>query len=507
MEPRAESAAVPSGERRVLGRLAAYARAPGAAPLAAALAACAAALPRVTSPVFCLDDAYIHLSYVRSLQLGEGLSYNPGDFATGVTSPLWVLLLAISPSTSPLAVKLFGTALHAISAALVSAVAVETGARDSARAQWAAGLLWALSPLAVQGATSGMEVPLAAALALATTWLALTARYRLAACAAALAYLARPELAVYACALALGLCAVRRSRAPLWLAAGSVGAAAAFGAYCVLVSGYPLPNTFYVKGEVLPLQGLRYLALEVLAREPVVLSLLGVLALLAPLRQARAYGPANAVFAAACATLLAVGASRTLYPGVAFFQSRYFVPVLWALPLLASIGLTRLPRVLAALAVPALALATGLALVQGAPLQRAQERGVRTLHLDPARYIAAHLPAARVLGVEGAGALRYLTPRSLRVMDLLGLNDNELAHMKGNFFRRLCYLRQLGVTHVAYPAQWRADMQRAFELVTLKRFTERAYAQVDPPVAWQLTLAEVRSARPEFARYCATVPH
>jgi hypothetical protein len=490
-------------ERRLLQRLAAYGRARGAAPLASAFAACAAASSRVTSPVFCLDDAYIHLSYVRSLQLGEGLSYNPGDLATGVTSPLWVLLLAISPSTSPLALKLLGTALHAASAALVSAVTAETGAQGDARAPWAAGLLWALSPLAVQGATSGMEVPLAAALSLATTWLALTARHRLAACAAALAYLARPELAVYACALAIGLCALRRSRAPLWLAAGAVAAAVAFGAYCLIVSGYPLPNTFYVKGGALPFQGLRYLALEVLAREPVVLSLLGVLALLAPLRRAREHGPAIAVFAAACATLLAVAGSRTLYPGVAFFQSRYFAPVLWALPMLAAIGLTRLPRLLGALAVPALALATWLVLVQGAQLQHAQERGVRTLHVDPARHIAAHLPAARVLGVEGAGALRYFTPRSLRVVDLLGLNDNQLAHMPGNFFRRLCHLQREGVTHLAYPAQWRADVQRAFELVTLARFTERAYAQVDPPVAWQLTLAEVRAARPEFARYCA----
>ena len=47
---------------------------------------------------FCLDDAWIHLSYAKSLRLGEGLSYNPHDWETGCSSPLWVLVLAAWPS-------------------------------------------------------------------------------------------------------------------------------------------------------------------------------------------------------------------------------------------------------------------------------------------------------------------------------------------------------------------------------------------------------------------------
>src|SRR5690606_18764685 len=46
---------------------------------------------------FTLDDAYIHLAYAKSLRLGEGLSYNPGDYETGFSSPLWVALLAVWP--------------------------------------------------------------------------------------------------------------------------------------------------------------------------------------------------------------------------------------------------------------------------------------------------------------------------------------------------------------------------------------------------------------------------
>lgn len=31
---------------------------------------------------FCLDDAYIHLAYAKSLRLGDGYSYNPGDWSS-----------------------------------------------------------------------------------------------------------------------------------------------------------------------------------------------------------------------------------------------------------------------------------------------------------------------------------------------------------------------------------------------------------------------------------------
>jgi hypothetical protein len=112
------------------------------------------------------------------------------------------------------------------------------------------------------------------------------------------------------------------------------------------------------------------------------------------------------------------------------------------------------------------------------------------------------VPDARVLGVEGAGALRYLTPRSIEVVDLMGLNERAIAHMQGSFFFKLCHLRRRGVTHLAYPAQWRPDLMRAFELEDLQRFTEQAYAQVDPPAPWQVTIARVVATRPDFAAFC-----
>mgnify|MGYP007039446694 CR=1 FL=1 len=141
-------------------------------------------LPRLASDTFCLDDAYIHLAYVRSLKLGEGLSYNPHDWAAGVTSPLWVLLLAAWPADAlgGASIKLFGLAFHALGARAAQRLAGRLVSpdcdgswpaedRESARAfaGLGAGVLWAATPLALQSATSGMEVSLASWLALECT--------------------------------------------------------------------------------------------------------------------------------------------------------------------------------------------------------------------------------------------------------------------------------------------------------------------------------------------------
>jgi hypothetical protein len=42
---------------------------------------------------FPLDDAWIHQTYARSLERGEGWSFTPGVPSAGATAPLWVLLL------------------------------------------------------------------------------------------------------------------------------------------------------------------------------------------------------------------------------------------------------------------------------------------------------------------------------------------------------------------------------------------------------------------------------
>jgi hypothetical protein len=467
--------------------------------------------PLVGTPGFCLDDSFIHLAYVQSIRLGQGISYNPGDWETGITSPLWVALLACWPLGVPtvFGIKCFGALLHAATAMLVAATARAAAPELGARFSFSAGLLAATTPLLVQGATSGMEVPLASLLCVAVSFALLREAYAAAAVLAALAYLARPESLVYAGALALLLALQRRSPRPLLALAGAATGMLAFFGYCYGVSGYVWPNTYYVKGEGLSWSSLSYLAIDVSLWQPVIVSGTGVLlvgyGLVDGFKQARDKAelplPA-AVLAAGVCTLLAIALSRTLYPGVHFFQSRYFAIVLWVLPLAAGYGFARLASAARWALMAPLVVVTGLLLYDNTRIQLAQERGVARLHVEPAAYIARKLPDARVLGVEGAGALRYLTPRSLRVVDLMGLNERAIAHLDGTLFHKLCYLQRRKVTHLAYPAQWRENVHKAFVLQDLALFTEPAYAQMQPPAPWQLSVARVTEPRPDFAAFC-----
>ena len=469
-------------------------------------------LARIQSSELCLDDSYIHLAYARSLRAGEGLSYNPHDWETGATSPLWVLLLAAWPFGLPggLALKLFGLAWHVLgtwlfmrlAAALLPPAAEPPAKPSPSLLSTGAALLFACDPLAVQAATSGMEVSLATALALGFVLALHAGRPLMAAGMAAFCCWTRPELSVLVGCASVGCALTRRSRAALWPLLAALLASASYAAYCQAVSGYPLPNTYYVKGRPFALEQLKYLVLEVLPQQPLVTCGLGaVLAAIGSWQALRARSALAWVLFAALTGLLATGATRAQYPGVQFAQSRYFAPFFWLLPLAAAAGVAHFRKwpALGALGIP---LAFSLFMcMRAAAVQHAQEQGVTRLHVEPARFVST-LSDVRVLGVEGAGALRYFTPRSLRVVDVVGLNDRRFAHVRGKQGERLCRLLQAGITHFAYPEPWSDFLNKGFELQRLAAFTQPAYAQTVPPLDWTVIVARVRRVRSEALRSC-----
>src|SRR3954467_15294291 len=99
-----------------------------AAPLVAA--ACALLALHSAAPAylvhqgFPLDDAWIHAVYAREFAATRMLAYNPGVPATGETSPLWAIVLALPhllarSNAAIVATKFLGFALHAASAAMI----------------------------------------------------------------------------------------------------------------------------------------------------------------------------------------------------------------------------------------------------------------------------------------------------------------------------------------------------------------------------------------------------
>lgn len=205
-----------------------------------------------------VDDAWISLRYAWNLVHGEGLVFNPGEYAEGYSNPSWTLLgaLYLWLGLDPIyALKWTGLLLAALFPALVYGAA----RRMEIPRGWA--FLAALVPAAnlelAAWATPGLETPLWVALLVATTtalgrrWIQGETRPWSAALLAGL-YLTRPEAVLWLLAALLveaGLAAARPARRPEALRwAGllllPVGAWLLFRR---LAYGDWVANTYYVK--------------------------------------------------------------------------------------------------------------------------------------------------------------------------------------------------------------------------------------------------------------------
>jgi hypothetical protein len=461
---------------------------------------------------FCLDDAWIHLSYAKSVGLGDGLSYNPGDHETGFSSPLWVLCLVLWPTGNDpvLSVKLLGVLFHALCAWIACALVLEMGHRRAsldtpqplASMGLVAGLLVASQSSALRGATSGMEVSLCAALLLAVGLSALRRQWVIASALAALAVWARPEALAFLTALGVGLAVLDRQRGALLLPFGGALALVTWTTYCFALSGHAWPNTFYIKtaGEG---DSLAYLLDEVLTEEAWFVGVGGiVLGAAAMLREykARRYF-AIVWFLAWAASMVAIALSRPLHPGVLFFEARYFF-ILSAPPLvLVALGLPDLPRTLAAVALAAVFAINGLAAVASHGTMRDQERSVSLLHTAPAKDFATLLPADARIFVEGAGATRYFASREVEIIDALGLNRKTIAHAPDDR-AKACELVRAAPTHALLPDHIAQPLTQVFEWRQVRVYLDPDNAMVRARHPVQVQLYEIVQVREVWRDRC-----
>lgn len=109
-----------------------------------------------------LDDVYIHCRYAVNLLAGNGYSFNPGQFVTADTSPLWVVLLAFG--------GLFTSQIHIVAVVLSSLfylILAPTNYRLALSLgldkRWSVfvGICTLLAARIVWSALSGMEITLA----------------------------------------------------------------------------------------------------------------------------------------------------------------------------------------------------------------------------------------------------------------------------------------------------------------------------------------------------------
>lgn len=402
-----------------------------------------------------LDDAWIHMVYARSLAALQGFAYNPGQLETGSTSPLWAVLLVPASWVA----RVFGISivLPAKVTGILTAVATSVGAARVARllglglaVELLAGLAIALDPALAFAQVAGMEVMLASAIALWAVGDLAADRLWPASVASAIAPLARPELILLTIPVLSVIewrmhqrGAALRSR--LAALAPTVACVGGWMLYCLLVSGYPLPSTFYAKfasrpeyfshnvalifAQVLPswpwfVRGTGFILWVVGAAVLLRRGLVGILAAAFPVGY-----------------LLAIAGSQYLPQALPFYWQRYLLPALPFTLLCMAAGGARVvawawqrrrhawaPAYVVGVAVLVLGSVSSLAsgLRKGAEIYAWNCQNIEELNVAMALWLRDNTAVGEIIAVNDAGAARYFGDRP--IFDMLGLNNHRFLH-------------------------------------------------------------------------------
>ncbi|MDO8530886.1 MAG: hypothetical protein Q7T26_01765 [Dehalococcoidia bacterium] len=434
-----------------------------------------------------LDDSYIYFQYAKRLAQGHFYSYTGSDgYSTGVTSMLYPLLLA------PFYLLGFtGEVFVAIVIALGGLLLAASGwlmylLTRRATGHWApalvAGLLVVLNGRVVWGYLSGMEIPLLITAVLATVWLWTTpGREGLAAAAACVLVLARPEGLVFGVVLAvlLGLRVLLEGHRPGGLLASFRGRTWRLALYAlgpVAVGSVPFLLNLAMTGQTVTNTGVAhsqlydpFVSLSIVLQRTAahlhvfqarimtgdlvpsslagvrqalaIVTLLGFIVLCVQELGRRTVG-AGAIALGAGLTMLA--AEATIIPS-SVHHFRYYMPyiVLGVFGLMVGVYnvLSRIrwrPRIL--LLAPAVLLVTPVAaLPDWATTYAANASDIRYQHIEMARVVNQRVPADALLGLNDVGAIAYFTDRS--IFDVIGLTTNGVAewsrHGEGTLWEML----------------------------------------------------------------------
>lgn len=213
-----------------------------------------------------LDDNWIHLVYAKSFAESGWFHYNPGEAEAGTSSPLWVVVLGIAYKIlTPLNVtpQWCAKGLSLFFAIGVSIIVFHLARTLKLELKWAwiAGILVILEPNLAYGNVSGMEVSMFTFLTLLALLLSWQNRYVLTGIILGLLVITRGEGALTAVVIGLfplailyynehsnvKLIDIKEIKLGVKIFSPSLILGMAWVFYNYTVSGYILPNTYYVK--------------------------------------------------------------------------------------------------------------------------------------------------------------------------------------------------------------------------------------------------------------------
>jgi hypothetical protein len=391
-----------------------------------------AIVPALAMWGFTVDDALIPVRYAHNLATGAGYRFDAhGPSTDGVTPLPWAFVLAPLSSSDALVTlvraKVLGIAVWALGAGVLGA-RVGAMVRGRSLAQVAMGALGLVTmglafPVGAWAA-SGMETGLAMALAtIAAARLGVSRPLTIAA-VAGLAAAIRPEMVVWAMALAVGAAALGTESGPSGsVPAGARGAALAAAPFLVCaairlgVFGRPAPLAVLAKPSDLSHGALYVGAATLVVLTPLLVTAPFVLAR-GGTRDVALARVVLVAFAAHAMAVLAAGGDWMPY-------ARLMVPVAPSLVVafVALLGASRLAFVGARLAA---------ALVLGALLAVRAAPAGRGVHQDRADLVACARPVladAHVVAALDVGWVSAATEAS--IVDLAGLTDASIAMLPG----------------------------------------------------------------------------
>ncbi len=412
------------------------------------------------------DDAFITFRYVDNMLAGQGLVYNPGERVEGYTNFLWAMLIALPGALGAdlvAAARVLGVLSAIATIVLVTLLARVMIAGDDAGGASRLAVLFPAALLVANGsfamwAGSGMETPLFTLLLTAATltYVGVKGRARMHVTGVLLALLVmtRPDGIVFLAAFLAhrGIRALRGeapARRRAVTDAGRLLLAFAvvylpYFAWRYTYYGYLLPNTFYAKvggGSAAALRGLGYVW-DAARSYGVVLPLAAVGFVVARLGRGRRETATPSTRGGFLDLLglqvLACVAFVVYVGGDQLVMHRFFVPAWPPLYLLSLAGLWAVLRrfrgatprgAVAAASVAALAI-TAIPSFAGSEHERVfeVERPADRDRAIVGRWLADHLAPGASIALIPAGIIPYYS--GLPTIDMLGLNDEHIAHVE-----------------------------------------------------------------------------
>ncbi|HVT09072.1 MAG TPA: hypothetical protein VHO67_16545 [Polyangia bacterium] len=421
---------------------------------------------------FPLDDAWIHLSFARTLaETGRFADFPGGPATSGSTSPLFTLLESVA--------WLFTHDEYLIAYGLgIAAFLTSVGLIFELCRTADDGLVWpgalaalalATDPKLVGAAVSGMETTTTMALSLFAALQAQRRRWRTVGVAAGLLLWTRPDTLIFTGALALQLAyaaVVERPSDRSRMLQGLLtfgGLALGYFAFNWTLSGSLFPNTLAAKLEYYRHGNGRFAAdlLSFLTEGGLgAATLMFVVAGLGTLDDVRCRRPTPRAYR----YVFVVGLVAAYWWKLPFLYQggRYLIPIIPFVILGTVDGLQRIGRAVARRprVSRALPLLVGLAVVSlnvarlpGAERELAdRSRHTAELQVATARWCRDHLPATAVVATHDVGAMGFYSGR--KIVDVVGLLDRGIQGHIGDPESTLAYMRARQVTHLAFLTDW-----------------------------------------------------